>query len=53
MDRHVVQWAIAVLVVLLCLRMVEGYVMAKPISLLGVPSNVQDTITGDKKYVYM
>jgi hypothetical protein len=52
MDHHVVTWAISVVVVLLLLRMVEGYV-AKPTELRGPPSNVQDTITGDKKYVYM
>jgi hypothetical protein len=53
MDRHVVTWALTVLVVLLFLRMVEGYVVARPTPALGVPSNVQDTITGDKKYIYM
>jgi hypothetical protein len=53
MDKHVVKWALTVLVVLLFLRMAEGYVMAGPTPRLGVPSNVQDTITGDKKYIYM
>lgn len=53
MDRHVVTWALSVLIVLLLLRMVEGYVMAQPTPMRGVPSNVQDTITGDKKYIYM
>ena len=53
MDKHVVTWALTVLVVLIFLRMAEGYVMVGPTPCLGEPSNVQDTITGDKKYVYM
>jgi hypothetical protein len=55
MDRHVVTWALTVLVVLIFLRMAEGYVMTRPTPtpMLGVPSNVQDTMTGDKKYIYM
>jgi hypothetical protein len=53
MDKHVVTWAMVVIVVLLFLRVAEGYVMADPTPRLGVPSNVQDTITGDKKYIYM
>lgn len=53
MDKYVVKWALIVIIVLLFLRMAEGYVMAGPTPRLGIPSNVQDTITGDKKYVYM
>ena len=53
MDKHVVKWAVVVIIVLFFLRMAEGYVMAGPTPRLGVPSNVQDTITGDKKYIYM
>jgi len=51
---HVATWALTVLVVLLALRMIEGYV-TRPAPLIDytAPSNVQDTITGDKKYIYM
>ena len=53
MDKHVVRWAMVVIVVLLFIRVTERYVMTGPTPRLGVPSNVQDTITGDKKYIYM
>jgi len=43
--NHVTTWAILVIIVLLSLKMLEGYIVS--------PSNVQDTITGDKKYIYM
>jgi hypothetical protein len=48
--NHVTTWAILVIIVLLTLRMLEGYVVRPSVL---VPSNVQDTITGDKKYIYM
>jgi len=51
---HVLTWALTVIVILMMLKMVEGYV-TRPAPLIDntKPSNVQDTITGDKKYVYM
>jgi hypothetical protein len=52
--NHVTVWAICVLFVLLTLKMVEGYITRpEPLINVNIPSNVQDTITGDKKYVYM
>jgi hypothetical protein len=51
---HVATWALTVLVILLSLHMVERYIMSpRPLVEDNIPSNVQDTITGDKKYVYM
>jgi len=51
---HVLTWALTVLAVLLALKMVEDYIV-RPAPLIDdtIPSNVQDTITGDKKYIYM
>jgi hypothetical protein len=51
---HVATWALTVMIVLFALKVVEGYVIrSAPSYTTMVPSNVQDTITGDKKYVYM
>jgi hypothetical protein len=53
-KHHVVKWALIVLVILLSLHMVEKYItQPSPLVEKTYPSNVQDTITGDKKYVYM
>ena len=55
MKHHfVANWAIAVIIVLLLLRMAEGYMVKPgPSETLNLPLNVQDTITGDKKYIYI
>lgn len=46
-DHHVVAWALAVIVLLLTLKMIEGYII-RPHPLIDItqPLNVQDTITG-------
>ena len=51
---HVATWALVSLVVLLSLNMAEKYII-RPSPLIDntTPLNVQDTITGDKKYAYM
>ena len=51
---HVATWALIVLIILLSLHMIEKYITrSTPLIEKTYPSNVQDTITGDKKYVYM
>ena len=51
---HVATWALAVLVVLFALKMVEGYITSpRPLIDETQALNVQDTITGDKKCAYM
>ena len=49
---HVATWALSVFVILFALKMVDGY-KPSPVSDETQPLNVQDTITGDKIYLYM
>ncbi len=54
MKQHIMNWVLAVIIVLLLLRVVEGYMMKpEPLTDINIPLNIQDTITGDKKYTYM
>ena len=46
--NHVTVWALSVMVVLLFLKLIEGYQPA-PIVNVNRPTNVQDTITGAYK----
>ena len=52
--NRVTIWAILVLFFLLILNMIEGYIV-KPTPMIDliIPSNIQGTITGDKKYIHM
>jgi len=51
---HVATWALVVLIILLSLHMVERYItQPAPVMDKTYPSNVQDTITGDKKCARM
>ena len=53
-KHHVATWALVVLIILLSLHMVEKYItQPSPLLEKTYPSNVQDTITGDKKCAYM
>lgn len=54
MKQYVITWIVAVMIILLSLKVVEGYIMKpEPLTDINIPLNVQDTITGDKKYIHM